>query len=94
MSAIDHFRQTIRTLCTAVEDEAIENQIYWKIILDSGIISLSDLKQRVEDAQADPQKRAETHKMYSEMWKALEETGTDAFFEDLLKDLPPTDKPN
>lgn len=94
MSALDHFRQTIRTLCTAVEDEAIENQVYWQIILDSGIISLPDLKQRVEDAQADPEKRAEVHEMYLEMWKALEETGTDAFFEDLLKDLPPTDKPN
>jgi len=94
MSAIEHFRETMRTLCTAVEDEAIENQVYWRIILDSGIISLADLKQRVEDAQADPQKRAEVHEMYSEMWKALEETGTDALFEDLLKDHPPTGKPN
>jgi hypothetical protein len=94
MSAIDHFRQTIRMLCTAVEDEAIENQVYWQIILDSGIISLADLKQRVEDALQDPEKRAAAHKMYSEMWKALEDTGIDAFFEDLLKDLPPTDKPN
>ncbi|MGO9775660.1 MAG: hypothetical protein ACLQGT_05855 [Terracidiphilus sp.] len=94
MSAIDHFRETIRKLCTAVEDEAIENQVYWKIILDSGITSLADLKQRVEDALQDPARRAEAHEMYSEMWKTLEDTGIDAFFEDLLKDLPPTDKPN
>jgi hypothetical protein len=32
--------------------------------------------------------------MYSEAWKALDEAGTDSFFEDLLKDRPPSGKPN
>lgn len=94
MSAIDHFRKTLRTLCTAVEDEAIENMVYFDAILETRAISLSALKQRVEDALQDPEKRTEVRKMYSEMWKAIEETGTDAFFEDLLKDLPPTGMPN
>jgi hypothetical protein len=52
------------------------------------------LKERVVQAQLDPERRKEVHEMYSEMWKALEDTGLGAFFEDLLNNLPPTDKPN
>ena len=94
MSAIDHFRENLRAISTAMENAAITDFVYWDIIRDSGIISDADLKQRVEDALQDPEKRAEVHKMYGEVWRTLEETGTDAFFEDLLKDLPPTGKPN
>jgi hypothetical protein len=77
-----------------MENAAITDFVYWKIILESGIISPADLKQLVEDALQDPEIRSQAHEMYSQAWKALEETGTDAFFEDLLKDLPPTDRPN
>lgn len=94
MSAIDQFRQTLKAISTAVENAAIENFVYWQIILESHIISPDELKRLVEEALQDPQKRDEVHCMYSEMWQTLEKTGTDAFFEDLLRELSPTDKPN
>jgi hypothetical protein len=94
MSAIEHYRETLRAITTTLENAVITDFVYWGIIRDSGIISDADLKQRVEDALQDPKIRAGVHNMYSEAWKALDQAGTDAFFEDLLKDLPPTDKPN
>lgn len=84
----------LRQLCTLVENLAIENQVYFDAILESGSINLPNLEERVNEAQVDPEKRKQVHQMYSEMWKVVEDTGTAAFFEDLLKDLPPTDKPN
>jgi hypothetical protein len=94
MSAIDHFRETLRAITAALENAVVTDFVYWNIIRDSGIISDADLKQRVQDALQDPKIRAEVYSMYSEAWKALDEAGTDAFFEDLLKDLPPSGKPN
>ena len=94
MSAIDHFRETLRAITTALENAVVTDFVYWNIIRESGIISDADLKQRVQEALQDPKIRAEVHSMYSEAWKTLDEAGTDAFFEDLLKDLPPSGKPN
>lgn len=94
MSAIDHLRQTLQAISTAMENAAITDFVYWKIIMDSGIISRADLQQRVEDALQDPTIRAEARKMYSGVWEVLEKAGTETFFEDLLREHPPTGKPN
>ncbi len=91
---LEHFKQTLRKLCIEVENLSIENGVYFDAILESRTLNLPELKARVEEAQLDPEKRREIHEMYSEMWKAVEDTGTDAFFEGLLKDLPPSGKPN
>lgn len=91
---LEQFKETLRRLCFEVENLAIENFVYFDAILESGTINIPTLQERVARAQQDPQRGNEVHQMYSEMWKAVEETGKDAFFEDLLKDLPPTDKPN
>lgn len=84
----------MRKLCTEVEDQSIENAVYFDAILETGTISRADLRHRVKEALRDPKKRAEARKMYSEMWKAVDEAGEGAVFEDLIKNLPPTDKPN
>lgn len=94
MNEIERFRETMRKLCTEIESQAIENMVYFDAILETGTISLADLKRRVSDALADPKKRAEARRMYSEMWKAVDEAGKGAVFEDLIKNLPPTDRPN
>ena len=91
---LEHFKETLRRICVHIEDLTIENQVCFDRILEVGGINLPDLKERVADAQNDPAKRKEVHEMYSEMWKSLEDSGLNAFFEGLLKDLPPTDKPN
>ncbi len=94
MTPLEQFKETLRRLCSLVEDLAIENMVHFDAIIESRTINFPELKERVAEAQADPEKRKEVHQMYWEMWKAVEDTGTDAFFEDLLKSLPPTDKPN
>ncbi len=91
---LEHFKETLRKLCTEVENLTIENFVYYDAILESRSINLPALKERVAQAQLDPKRRKEVHQMYSEMWKAVDGTGTDAFFEDLLKNLPPSGKPN
>jgi hypothetical protein len=91
---LDHFKETLRKICTLIEDLTIENQVYFDVILERGGINLPTLEERVVEARLDPKKRDEVHRMYSEMWQALEGGGLDAFFEALLRDLPPTDRPN
>jgi archaellum component FlaC len=91
---LEHLKETLRKLCMEVENLAIENTVYFDAILESRTINLPNLKERVAEAQLDPVKRKEVRQMYSEMWKAVEDSGTDAFFEGLLKDLPPTGEPN
>lgn len=91
---LDHFKDTLRKLCTHIENLTIENQVYFDAILERGGINLPTLEERLAEAQLDPEKRKEVHQMYSQMWQALEDDGLNAFFEGLLEDLPPTDKPN
>ncbi|MGB8029529.1 MAG: hypothetical protein WCF30_07665 [Terracidiphilus sp.] len=91
---LEHFKDTLRKLCTEVENLTIENLVYFDAILESNAINVPTLKEQVAAALLDPKKRKEVHQMYSEMWKAVEDSGLDAFFQGLLQDLPPTDKPN
>lgn len=78
-----------------MENLAIENRFYFDLILSKNLNPSSDsLKEALARALADPVLRSEVHQQYAEMWKALEEAGTDAVFEDMLERLPPTDKPN
>lgn len=91
---LNRFKETMRQLCVRVEDQEIENMVYFDLIIESGIISLKDLKQRVDDALLDPDRRKKVREMYSAMWKAIDDSGTNAVAQDLLNNLPPTDKPN
>ena len=84
----------MRQVCKLAEDQAIENMVYFDAILETGTISHLDLKQKVAEALRDPKRREEAHKMYSEMWEAADKAGAKAVFEDLLNNLPATEKPN
>lgn len=94
MNEFERFKQIMRKLCTEVENQAIENMVYFDAILATGTISLAELKDRVADALVDPKKRTEARQMYSEMWKAVDEAGAGVVVEDLIRNLPPTDRPN
>lgn len=91
---IEEFKSILRRLCTEVENLTIENLVYFDAILESGTINLPALKERVAEALLDSERRKDAHQMYSEMWKAVEDTALYAFFEDQLNSLPPTDKLN
>jgi hypothetical protein len=91
---LETFREILRLLCIEVENLSIENSVCFDAILETGKINLPTLEQRVAEAQLDPAKRQEARQAFSGMWKAIEDSGTVAVFEDLLNNLPPTDKPN
>jgi hypothetical protein len=91
---LEHFKETLRQICVQVENQAIENRVYFDAILERGGINLPNLREKVVQAQADPAIRKEVHMMFSGMWKGLDESGIAAFGEGLLEDLPPTDTPN
>ena len=92
--AHDQLREVLRELFKRIEDSAIENDIYYDAILETNQINLPDLKRRVEEAQLDPEKREEIRARYSDMWQAIETLGIDASVLDLLRNLPPSEKPN
>jgi hypothetical protein len=91
---LEQFKETLRRLCIEVENLAIENAVYFDTILASGIIPYEILKEMVAKGLLDEERRKVAHETYSEMWKAVEDSGTGAALEDLLNSLPPTDKPN
>jgi len=68
--------------------------VWFEAILESRTINLPDLEERVAEALLDPKRREDAHQTYFQMWKALEDAGINAFSQELLDNLPPTDKPN
>lgn len=88
------FKETLRQVCTTIEDITIENTLYAEIIREGFSISPEILRERVQKALSKPENRAAARKLYSKLWKALDEVGIDAYSEALLRDLPSTDKPN
>lgn len=91
---LEAFREILRSLCVEVENLSIENSVYFDAILESRTISLPALREKVAQAQLDPGKRKEARQAFSGMWKAIEDSGSAAVFENLLDNLPPTGKPN
>jgi hypothetical protein len=90
----ERFRELMRSVCTAIEDLAIENTVYALAIADEELVSPVELKERVATALLDPDARAAARQAYSGLWKAFEGVGEQAYFEALLRDLPKTEKPN
>jgi hypothetical protein len=93
-TAVEQFKETLRKLCTELENMSIENEVCSDLIINVGIVSLDELKRAVNRALADPEKRKEARKQFAEMWVALDQFGTAAFYEELLRDLPPSGKPS
>jgi hypothetical protein len=91
---VEKFKADLRAICTLIEDVTIENEVYFDTILDAGDVDFQTLKDRVQAAQKDQERRKKVHQMYAEMWSALEVSGVAALFEGLLEDLPPNDTPN
>jgi hypothetical protein len=90
----DRFNELMRSICTTIEDLAIENAVYALAIADEELVSPAELKERVAAALLNPESRKAAHQAYSKLWKAFEGVGEQAYFEALLRDLPKTAKPN
>ena len=91
---LEDFKRILVQLCVEIENLSIENSVYFDAIIESGTISPLKLKEQVVEAQQNSVKREETRQRFSQMWEALQDSGTAAVFEDLLNNLPPTGKPN
>jgi len=89
---IEQFKETLQKLCTQLENMSIENEVYWDVIIHMSLIGLDDLKQLVNHALVDPEKRKQARMQFAEMWAALDRFGTAALYEELLRDLPPSGK--
>jgi len=94
MTEIEKLKQTLHQICTEIENQSIENDVYYEAILDSRSINLPDLKQRVDAAIADPERRKTAQQRYAEMRLAISDAALNAAFSDLLANLPENQKPN
>ena len=92
--SFEQFKATLRKIGTVIEDFAIENEVYLTELIKSGLATSEALKKEVADRQSDPSVRERVRKEFSEMWKAVENDGLSGWFEELLKNLPPSGKPN
>lgn len=90
----EQFRATLHRLATELEDLWIEKEAYVNFILTLGMATPEYLKHLADTALANPEIRQQTREQFSGMWKALEETGTDAWIEDFLHMHPQSEKPN
>jgi len=90
----EQFKGTLHKLATELEDLWIEKELYRNLIVVSGTLTPDALKEALEKTLADPQIRKDTRDRFAEMWAALDETGKAAWIEDLLKNPPPSGKPN
>ncbi len=91
---IEEFKAVLRKLVTELENIWIEKEVYLNLIVVSGIATPEALQQAVDKTLSDPRVRQDTRERFSDMWKALDETGTNAWIEDLLKLPPSGGKPN
>jgi hypothetical protein len=79
----DNFKLVLRGLCAEVENLSIENLVYFMIISENRLLPLTELEKRVAEALVDPARRLEAHRMHQGLWQALEDAGSDAFYDHL-----------
>ena len=84
----------MRKLTVEVENLSIENQAYLDLLLLTPLVTFDEMKQEVDRRLSDPEIRKAVHQRYSGMWKAIEDAAVNAWSEEQLNQLPPTDKPN
>jgi len=77
-----------------IENLSIQNDLYKKLLVETGVVNLEGLEKLEAAALADSVLRLQAHQKFSSMWETVEMVGTDALFQELLDELPPTDKPN
>jgi len=92
-SKLEEFRAVLRKLVECVETTLIELEGCESLALAKGATH-PEIAQAKQTAMADPEIRKQIRENYSGMWEALEKAGTDAFFEDLLQNLPPHGLPS
>jgi hypothetical protein len=83
-------REVLRQLGIAIENFAIENEVYLAKLIDAGLATSETLQKEVVDRQSDPSVRKRIHKDFAAMWKALDQCDSDALLECLLRNLPPS----
>jgi hypothetical protein len=90
---LEEYKAVLRKLCECLENISIESDACREIALAHGA-TFYEIDEAKKDALLDPEIRKQAREDYSAMWKALEDSGTAAFYEDLLQSLPPHGKPN
>jgi hypothetical protein len=91
---LEHFLETMRTLTVEVENLSIEKDAYLELLLSLPFFTLAQMKQEVDRRLDDSDIRKTVRQQYSGMWKAIDDAAMNAWTEEQLHQLPPTDKPN
>src|SRR5208282_6029451 len=92
-SKLEEWKAVLRKLIECVELVSIEGDACEKLALEKGATCL-EVAAAKEAALVDPEIQRQIREVYLAMWKALEETGTEAFLEEILHSLPTHGKPN
>jgi hypothetical protein len=93
-SRFEDFRGKMREFFCAVSDMAIENDIYFDMLVERCSINPDSLRKMVKAAQASPQKQEEIRQRFAEMWKVIEGASVDSLVEEERDKLPLPKKPS
>lgn len=88
------FLSMLRKFFDEIENQAIENKVYFDLLLERNCVSRSELEKLTSDAQKDSKKREEVHQQFAEMWTEFERIWTSVFEDEQLNRTPPPGKPN
>jgi hypothetical protein len=84
----------LRRFLVEIENLAIENRVYFDLLLERSPVPHDRLRELVNHAQQDQNIRDETHQQYAQMWQSIEQAALSAFAEEHLSQTPMPDKPN
>jgi len=87
------FQELLQRLAGEIERLAIESSACEKLAISKGATS-HEIHQAKETALADPVMRGKMKEQYSRIWNLLLQSGTDAFAEEILDELPADGQPN
>ncbi len=90
---LEEYKLVLHKLCECLENISIELDACREVALSHGA-TFYEIEEAKKSALLEPQIRKKARADYAAMWKALDDAGTAAFYEDLLQSLQPDGKPN
>jgi hypothetical protein len=87
------YKTSLRGLTEQFDILLVEKDACERLAHDRGA-TYAEIENAKQAALADPEIRQQFREDYAEMWKALDEAAQDASAEEILGQLPNTEKPN
>jgi hypothetical protein len=87
------YKTSLRGLTEQFDILLVEKDACERLALARGA-TYTEIEDAKQIALDDPEIRQQFREHYAEMWKALDDAGQDASAEEILEQLPNTEKPN